>query len=177
MDEEIKLVLVQKSFAPAYVQLAKDNFFYLEQWLPWPLYCKNRLDFEEFIQRSLHDYADGKSMVCAIFYLDKLVGNISFNAIDTELGKTSIGYWLTEQLQGKGIITRCCQKMISIAFEELKLDKVEISAAVGNRPSRAVCERLGMTLEGVITHAGKVNGRIVDHAVYGLYRHTDVNVS
>jgi len=57
-----------------------------------------------------------------------------------------------------------------VAFIELSMSKVEISAAVENQASRSVCERLGFTLEGIITRAENLNGRIVDHAVYGLSR-------
>jgi len=50
------------------------------------------------------------------------------------------------------------------------MNKVEISAAVDNAASRAVCERLGIELEGVITNAEKVGDRILTHAIYGLHR-------
>jgi ribosomal-protein-serine acetyltransferase len=50
------------------------------------------------------------------------------------------------------------------------MQKVEISVAVDNQSSRGVCERLGFKLEGIITRAENLNGRVVDHAVYGLNR-------
>ncbi|BCE01498.1 GNAT family N-acetyltransferase [Marinicellulosiphila megalodicopiae] len=170
VDNEIKLSLVQKSFSPIFAQLVQENLPYLEQWLAWPPHCKIEQDFASFIRKSLHDYADGKSMVCGIFYDEVLVGNASFNTINNELKKVEIGYWLTESAQGNGIITRVCKKLIEIAFDELLMDKVEISAATENLASRAVCERLGMQLEGVISNAENLNGRIVDHAIYGLHR-------
>lgn len=170
IDSEVKLALVHKSFAPRYAQLAKENFEYLEEWLAWPPHCKSKLDFEEFVQRSLHDYADGKSMVCAVFYQNELVGNASFNTINHDLKKVEIGYWLAKPFQGKGVMTRVCEALIEIAFSEFDMQKIQISAAVENKPSRSVCERLGMTLEGIITNEEYLGGRIVDHAIYGLHK-------
>ncbi|WP_019615363.1 GNAT family N-acetyltransferase [Psychromonas ossibalaenae] len=170
VDNEIKLALIEKSFAPLYVELAKENYTALERWLAWPPHCKSEQDFVSFIQKSLHDYADNKSMVCAVWFNEKLVGNVSFNTINHDLKKVDIGYWLAESAQGKGIMTRVCKKLINIAFSELNMHKIEISAASGNLASRAVCERLGMTLEGIVTNSENLNGRIVDHAVYGLHR-------
>ena len=77
-----------------------------------------------------------------------MVGVIGYNQIDRALAKVSIGYWLAERWQGNGIITRACQALIHHAFEEMGMEKVEISAATDNEPSRAVCERLGMQQEG-----------------------------
>jgi len=53
---------------------------------------------------------------------------------------------------------------------ELEMDKVQLSAAVENIPSRSVAERAGMTLEGVITNQEKVGDRILDHAIYGIHK-------
>lgn len=105
-----------------------------------------------------------------MLYKDKLVGNISFNSINNELKKVEIGYWLSAEYQGNGIVTKSVSKLIEMAFTELNILKIQISVAVENQPSRKVCERLGFNLEGIITHAENLNGRVVDHAIYGLSR-------
>ncbi|KDM90398.1 GNAT family N-acetyltransferase [Photobacterium galatheae] len=170
VDTDIQLALVQPSFAPRYVELINTHFDYLSQWLAWPPHCNTESDFLNFIRRSLQEYAEGKSMVCAIFYQGTLVGNCSFNTINHSLKTVDIGYWLAADKQGKGIITRVCRHLISIAFEQLEMEKVVIAAAVENQASRAVAERLGMTREGVISRSENLNGRILDHAIYALHR-------
>lgn len=50
------------------------------------------------------------------------------------------------------------------------MEKVEISAALENEASRAVCERLGMTQEGITRRAERLADRVVDHVHYGLLR-------
>lgn len=170
VDNDISLNLVHEAFASQYAQLAATNKDYLSQWLAWPQFCTSEDDFKAFVKNSLHKYADGINMNCAIQYRGAIVGNIGFNSINHSLKKVEIGYWITEDAQGKGIITRSCQHLIRYAFEQLGMDKIQISAAENNMRSRAVCERLGMTLEGVITNAEKLDTRIVNHAIYGLYR-------
>ena len=170
INNDIAIALVQESFAAHYAELVTTQSDYLSQWLAWPPHCKTEQDFRIFIQRSLHDYAEGKSMTCAIVYQGNIVGNCSFNTINHDLKKVTIGYWLSEPEQGKGIVTQVVRKLIEIAFDELDMEKVEISAAVGNSASRAVCERLGCELKGIITQNENLNGRIIDHAIYGLKR-------
>ena len=170
IDEELSIALVEESFATHYADYSQSQNEYLSQWLAWPPHCKTEQDFRIFIQRSLHDYAEGKSMTCAIVYQGKIVGNCSFNTIDHNTKKVTIGYWLSQTQQGKGIVTRVVQKLIDIAFNELDMEKIEISAATENMSSRKVCERLHFTLEGIITCNENLNGRIVDHAIYGLHR-------
>ena len=170
IDEELSIALVQESFAPLYAEISQSQNEYLAQWLAWPPHCQSEQDFRIFVQRSLNDYAEGKSMTCAIILNGKLVGNCSFNSINHDTKKATIGYWVSQAEQGKGIITRVVQKLIDIGFNELDMEKIEISAAVGNIPSRKVCERLGFELEGIITRNENLNGRVIDHAIYGLLR-------
>lgn len=170
VDEELELVLVHPALAMKYVTVVEANRDYLSQWMPWAPHVKTEDDFKAFVKNSLTDYANGKSMVCAIEYQDVLVGNIAFNQMRHDVKMTEIGYWLDQSYQGKGIMTRCCQKMIDIAFNHFKFEKVQISAAKDNYSSRGVCERLGMTLEGIITNKERVGERILDHAVYGLHK-------
>lgn len=169
IDDEVSLYLVNEAFTARYVELASGCHEYLAQWLAWPGICKTQDDFKAFVRNALHSYADGKSMTCAIEYRGEIVGNISFNNINHELKVAEIGYWIAEQYQGKGIVTRACRCLIEYAFTTLKLEKVQISAAEHNVASRAVCERLGFTLEGILSHREKIGDRILSHAVYGIY--------
>lgn len=168
IDSQLKLSLVEKSMAARYFQIAATERAYLSQWLAWPPHAHDEQFFERFIQSSLHDYADGKSLVCAMIFQDQVVGNISFNKIDQQLKRVEIGYWLSADYQGKGIVTRSVAKLIELAFTKYEMEKVQISAAEKNQPSRKVAERLGFTLEGIISRDENLNGRIVDHAIYGL---------
>ncbi|MGF1718645.1 GNAT family N-acetyltransferase [Vibrio kyushuensis] len=167
IDDQLKIALVQESFATSYANLVHDQIEYLSQWLAWPPFCQTEQDFRLFIQRSLHDYAEGKSMTCAIIFEGKIVGNCSFNNIDHCLKKVEVGYWLSRGEQGKGIITRVVLQLIDIAFNEMEMKKVQLSAATDNLASRAVAERVGMTLEGIITNQEKIGDRLLDHAIYG----------
>jgi len=170
VEKGLNLALVEPKFAPLYLDIVSKQRGYLSEWLAWPSHADNTDFFISFVKRSLHEYAEGNSMVCAMIYHDELVGNISFNTIDYQLHKVQIGYWLSKDHQGKGIISKSVAKLIEIAFENLDMQKVEISVAVDNQPSRKVCERLGFTLEGILTRAENLNGRIIDHALYGLTR-------
>lgn len=172
VDKEIQLALVQPSFASQYVQLIQDDIEYLAEWLQWPPHCQTEEDFRGFVSRSLHDYADGKSITCAMIYCGELVGSISFNTIRNDVKSVEIGYWIASKYQGKGIVSRSVSALIEMAFQQLAMEKVQISAAENNSASRAVCERLGLHLEGIISNAENLNGRIVDHAIYAMHKET-----
>ncbi|AVH33472.1 GNAT family protein [Vibrio fluvialis] len=170
VDDDIQLALIEESFAPLYAQLVAKQQAYLSQWLAWPPYCRSEQDFQLFIQNMLHDYADGKVVVCAMFYRGELVGNCSLQEINRDLQKARIGYWLSQEHQGKGIVTRAVSRLIDLAFNTYQLEKVELAAASGNLASQAVAKRLGFNQEGIITRAENLNGRVVDHVVFGLTR-------
>ena len=65
-------------------------------------------------------------------------------------------------------MTRAAKGMLDIAFNEYKLEKVEILVAVDNYKSRQIPERLGFKLEGVNRQAEWLYDHYIDHAVYGL---------
>jgi ribosomal-protein-serine acetyltransferase len=90
------------------------------------------------------------------------------HAIDWANRKTSLGYWLAEPHQGRGIVTRGCAALLPYLFDELGLNCVEIGCAVGNARSAAIPERLGFTREGVLRQREWLYDHFVDHVVYSL---------
>ena len=168
IDNELTLVLVQPVLAEEIYTLVDNNREHLSQWMPWVESTKGVEQIQAWIKQSLTSFAEGTGITCAILLDNTIVGVIGYNEIDHALKRAKIGYWVSSEHQGKGIITRTCQHLIDHAFNDLNLEKVEIAAATENTRSRAVCERLGMELEGIITNYEKVGNQIYDHAVYAL---------
>ena len=65
-------------------------------------------------------------------------------------------------------MTKVAKALTNYAFHHLNLNKVEIRAAVENKKSRSVPERLGFVNEGTIRQAEKLYDHYVDHIVYGV---------
>jgi len=171
VDDELNLVFLEESLASTLFELIDANRAYLGKWLPWVRNTNSVADIQVFIKRSIEGFSEGRELVCAIEYQNSIAGIVSYNRINPELKKVEIGYWLSERMQGQGLMSRCCQRLIDKAFYQMGMDKVEIRVASENLPSRKLCERLGMTLEGIISNSEKLEQGIVDHAVYGLSSH------
>jgi ribosomal-protein-serine acetyltransferase len=144
------------------------NREYLSQWLPWAIHTNHLEDSQLYIQSELDRFANQRGFSCGIFYYDKLIGSIAVHEIDWINKKTSLGYWLAEAYQGKGIMTAACRRLIHYVFAELKLNRVEIRACTQNTSSRAIPERLGFKHEGTTRQAEWINNQYYDYEVYGI---------
>jgi RimJ/RimL family protein N-acetyltransferase len=74
------------------------------------------------------------------------------------LGVGEIGFWATKEHRGRGYVTEATLAAARWAFTQLSIDRVEWRAEVGNRPSRAVAERAGFTVEGTLRSATSNKG-------------------
>ena len=91
-----------------------------------------------------------------------------FHGVSWVHRSTELGYWLAESAQGRGTMTRAVSTLVDHAFSTWRLNRVAIRAAVDNRRSRAIPERLGFRREGVLRQVERVGGRFVDHVVYAI---------
>ncbi|WP_058308187.1 GNAT family N-acetyltransferase [Gracilibacillus massiliensis] len=168
IDEEVALKLIELKDAESIFKLTNHSREYLREWLPWVDNTTKVEDTKEFIRSSLKDYAKGNSLTTFILYQGKLVGNASYNKIDWLNKIVYIGYWLGEDYQGKGIMTRVARGLTEYAFNEMQFNKVVIEAATENKKSRSIPERLGFTKEGCLRQAEWIHDHYVDHAFYGM---------
>ncbi|WP_409253900.1 GNAT family N-acetyltransferase [Bacillus sp. SCS-153A] len=168
IDEDLSLKLPELSDAEEFFRLTDSSREYLREWLPWLDGTNTVQDTKEFLKFALKNYSDQKSLTTLILFKGEIVGTAGFNRIDWSNGIAYIGYWLGHDFQGNGIMTRVAKTLTCYAFEELKLNKVEIRAASGNQKSRSIPDRLGYVHEGRIRQAEKLYGRYVDHEVYGM---------
>ena len=65
-------------------------------------------------------------------------------------------------------MTKACKALVTYAFQELNLNRVEIRCAEKNFKSRVIPERLHFVNEGLIREAEWLYTHYVDHVVYGM---------
>lgn len=168
LSDDISLILLEARHAPALFARIEENRSYLRQWLPWVDTTRSEGDTLAFIRRTQQQLADNNGLQTAIQFRGEIIGMIGQPQINWAIRSTALGYWLAEPFQRRGIISACCRAYIAYSLGDLGLNRVEIRAAVENRRSRAVPERLGFQLEGVIRDAEWLYDHFVDHAVYSL---------
>ncbi|WP_276497440.1 GNAT family N-acetyltransferase [Pontibacter litorisediminis] len=143
---------------------------YLRRWLPFIDFSQGPGDTEAYLK---YVTAPGNmsDLVFVIVHEQKVCGLIGFKGMDKLNKKLEIGYWLAEDKQGKGIMRRACQTLITYAFEKLRMNRIEIRVGVGNERSSNIPKKLGFTLEGVQRHGEFLNDHFHDLEVYSLLRH------
>ncbi|BCB03744.1 GNAT family N-acetyltransferase [Bacillus sp. KH172YL63] len=168
INEELALRLLEERDAERMYELIDGSRQYLQQWLPWVAGTKAPEDSREFIKGTRLGFAQYNSLTAGIIFRDELVGVAGFNELDWSNQAASIGYWLGEGYQGKGIMTTVTRELIQYGFKTLKLNRIEIRAAEFNHRSRAIPERLGFKEEGKLRQKEQIHDRYVDHVVYGM---------
>ena len=169
IDDNVSLRLLHQQDAAALFALIDENRAYLRKWMGWVDKTLQVSDTEAAIQRALDRLAANNGFTLAICYQNQLVGHIGYLPnLSWKDRQVEIGYWLAEAHQGRGIITRACRALIDHAFLEWDMNRIEMRCAVGNLKSRAIPERLGFKLEGILRESIDINGTLHDFAVYAL---------
>ncbi|MBB6454155.1 ribosomal-protein-serine acetyltransferase [Salirhabdus euzebyi] len=166
VNQEISLKLLEKRDATKMIQAINDSRNYLREWLPWVDNMKVEEDYYPVIEMWIMQLARNDGFQAGIIYQNELVGMAGYHSIDWKNKQTSIGYWLAHGYQGKGIMTKVTEKLVSHAFTEYNLNRVEIRCGVENRKSRAIPERLGFHQEGIIRDGEYLYDHYHDVAIY-----------
>lgn len=95
---------------------------------------------------------------------------IDFHAINPANSSAEIGYWLTEDAQGKGIMTRAVQGMIELGFDYFDFNRLTLVIQVENKASQKVAERSGFEVEGKMKDYIKEKSEFRDAYLYALIK-------
>lgn len=170
IDPEITLKRLEIDDAQELFDLTEENQTYLRRWVAW-IDSTNTVDNRrEFIQGTIDQFEKGLGPTYAIIVNNSIAGVIGFHPIDQSNHVGEIGYWLSEEHQGKGIMTNCCKALIKQAFESLNINRLQIPAAEDNIKSRSIPERLGFTFEGILRECENLYGNFVNQAMYSMLK-------
>lgn len=168
ISERLALKSVQGADAEELFRVIDKNRAHLRQWLPWLDRTRAVGDLLQYLETCRAQMAADESLQCGVWWEGHIVGAIGFHRFDHANRHTSIGYWLSADLQGHGIMTSACRQMVDYAFRERGMNRVEIRCATGNRKSRAIPERLRFLHEGTLREAEWLYDHFVDLEVYAM---------
>ena len=170
IDDELMLRTLCEDDAETLFRVVDGNRSHLREWLPWLDANTTSKDSLAFIQSTLRQEAADQGFTCAVEFRGRIVGVAGYHPIRWNNKSVEIGYWLAREAVGHGIMTKCCRVLVSHAFAGYGLNRVQIPAAVGNRRSRAIPERLGFQMEGITRDAEWLYDHFVDHAMYAMLK-------
>ncbi len=136
--------------------------------MPWLGDHYSVADMRQYAVDRAADNLNRTSLTSTIWLEGKICGAISLHRIDQRHRSSSIGYWLTQEVEGQGVMTRACAALIDAAFGSYGLHRLEIRCATGNLRSKAIPRRLGFTEEGLLRHAEWLHDRWVDLRVFSM---------
>jgi ribosomal-protein-alanine N-acetyltransferase len=100
-----------------------------------------------------------------------IVGRITLNGIVRgPFLSCSVGYWVSEAVNGRGLATAALREMVRVAFDELGLHRVQAETLVHNHASQRVLERNGFVRFGLAPAYLHIAGQWQDHIMFQLVR-------
>jgi RimJ/RimL family protein N-acetyltransferase len=145
--------------------------------MPWAQTAPTLEESELHCRRAAARYASRDDLQLLIFERlsdsteGRLLGSTGLHRIDWSVPRVEIGYWRRSGEGGRGVISEAVRALARFAFDALGAQRVEVRMSSDNRRSRAVAERCGFTLEGVLRRDSRdVRGQPRDTAVYARVR-------
>jgi RimJ/RimL family protein N-acetyltransferase len=97
----------------------------------------------------------------------KAAGSIGVTPFsDVYARSAEIGYWLAEELWGRGIATDAVRAATAYAFRSLGVLRVQAAVFAWNEASMRVLEKCGYVREGVLEKSVFKDGELIDSVLY-----------
>ncbi len=148
-----------------------ESFAELTVWMPWAASQPSVEQSELWARRSAVEFARRDELPMLLFSRTDgmFVGATGLHRLDWEVPRFEVGYWVRTSLTGRGYVTEAVRALTRLCFDRFGAARVEIRMDPENTRSRAIPERLGFVLEGVLRRDTRAtDGRLRDTCVYAL---------
>lgn len=124
----------------------------LKPWMPFAQKEQSEQDVEVNIRSAYISFLKREDLRLLVFLKEtgEFVASSGLHRIDWSIPKFEIGYWIDSRFSGEGYMTEAVKGIAQFAFRELQARRVEIRCDAKNMKSRAIPERLGFSLEGIL---------------------------
>lgn len=155
--------------APALAGLLRDNRDFLAPWEP----VRDDDYFTERGQRALlGDALERQHQGSALLHVildeaGRVAGRITLNEIVRgPFQSCSLGYWVAADHNGRGLATAAVRHIVAVAFDELRLHRIQAGTLLHNPASQRVLARNGFSRIGVAPAYLKIAGQWQDHVLF-----------
>ncbi|MGE5377135.1 MAG: GNAT family N-acetyltransferase [Bacteroidota bacterium] len=107
-------------------------------------------------------------MEMGIWWNGSLAGELMLSRLQESYIAAEFGYWIAEEAEGRGLVTRCVSALMDYAIGEMGVERFVIGCAVDNLRSRAIPERLGYRLQATVPDGEVVGDFVYDRVIYGI---------
>jgi ribosomal-protein-serine acetyltransferase len=166
VDGDLTLRPREPSDAAEVYAIVENHRLDLRRWLTWVDATHSATDMRRYAQYAYAQFERHSAFDYSIRENGKIVGAIGLHSLEWDNRCAQMGYWLSPDARGRGIVTRAAAALTSYGFGRLDLHRIEIRCVVENAASRGVAERLGYTFEGILHEAYYLHGRFRDIALY-----------
>ena len=171
INSDLELRQLQMSDSKDIFKIIDNQRTYLGKWLPFVEFTKKQEDSEFFVRSVVNFPQDKLEYTFSIRKKNKLIGLIGFKGTDTVNKITEIGYWISQEFQKQGIVSRSVEILCDFAFDDLGLNRIVIKCAVDNQASINIPKRLGFIFEGIERDGELLSGNVfTDLEVYSKLR-------
>lgn len=142
----------------------------LQPWLPWVQYHTDPNASRRFAEACAADWDQGRALRFIIREKGghAVAGIVGLEACVHLHRSCELGYWLRQEVTGKGYMTEAARGCMEFAFTRMGVHRIRVAAATTNHASMKVIGRLHFQFEGIARQAEWCDGRWLDHAIYGL---------
>ncbi|RAL24173.1 GNAT family N-acetyltransferase [Thermoflavimicrobium daqui] len=171
--------ILENSDAEALARLESNNRDFIQQYTP--LRDESFYTVEGQLEkiRKANEMKDQDLKYFFGIYLietNELIGTITLSEVVRDaLQYCFIGYYLDQNHNGKGYMTEAVRLVVSYAFDNLKLHRIEAGVMPHNIGSMRVLEKAGFHKEGIAKKNVKINGRWEDHQVLAIINDQEEN--
>ncbi len=139
----------------------------LRDGLPYPYTEK---DGEEYITAML-SADENNTFAFAIALDDKVIGSIGiFRQENIHRQTGELGYYISEDYWGKGIMTEAVRQICGYVFENSDIIRIYAEPFAYNIASCKVLEKAGFKYEGTLRSNAVKNGKVIDMKMYSLLK-------
>lgn len=163
---ECKLVLPDKKYAEDIYKVIVDERLRLAKYLPWVMDMKSVQDEEQFLEYSIEKIHKEEMMMFIILVDENVAGMIDLHNINRSAKRAEVGYWISKNYEGYGIITQSVNIIEGYAFNEIKLHKLQIRVHPNNTKSASIPQRLGYFKEATLIEHEMLNDEYIDLDIF-----------